>query len=57
MNTSTVEAAKEIESIFKEAKRALLFLHKQKMALIKKFKDADNATQAEDILNKLKSLQ
>jgi hypothetical protein len=49
-------AAAEIEIIFTEAKRALISLHNQKMALIKKFKESNDTRQAADILNKLKQL-
>lgn len=56
MEDSKRAAEAEIEEIFNKAKVALLSLHNQKMALIKKFKDVDDATQAADILNKLKQL-
>lgn len=56
MNKSQQSFELEIENIFNEAKAALLSLHNQKMALIKKFKDVDDATQAADILDKLKQL-
>jgi len=54
--SSPQEAAEEIEIIFNEAKQALLSLHYQKMELIKRFKNATDAEQAADILNKLKQL-
>ncbi len=50
------DALLEIEEIFKRAKESLLSLHRQKMALIKKFKESDDAAQAADILDKLKQL-
>lgn len=56
MADSKQDAVAEIEDIFNKAKTALLSLHHQKMALIKKFKDVDDAAQAADILNKLKQL-
>lgn len=56
MKESKQVAEEEIEEIFNKAKIALLSLHNQKMALIKKFKDTDSAAQAADILNKLKEL-
>jgi len=51
------ELIQEIETIFEEGKKALLSLHKQKMALINKFKEAQDAEQAADILQKIKDLQ
>jgi uncharacterized coiled-coil protein SlyX len=51
------ELIQEIEAIFEEGKKALLSLHEQKMALIDKFKAAQDAKQAADILQKIKELQ
>jgi len=56
MEDSKQKAIAEIEDIFSRAKESLLSLHNQKMALIKKFKDAEDAAQAADILDKLKQL-
>ena len=56
MEDSKQKAIAEIEDIFSRAKESLLTLHNQKMALIKKFKDAEDAAQAADILDKLKQL-
>ncbi|MDD3285631.1 MAG: hypothetical protein PHG95_03300 [Patescibacteria group bacterium] len=50
------DAVAEIEDIFNKAKESLLSLHHQKMELIKKFKESDDAVQAADILDKLKQL-
>lgn len=50
------ELIQEIETIFEEGKKALLLLHEQKMALINKFKEAQDAEQAADILKKIKDL-
>jgi uncharacterized coiled-coil protein SlyX len=47
----------EIETIFEEGKKALLSLHEQKLALINKFKEVQDAEQASDILQKIKHLQ
>lgn len=47
----------EIEMIFEEGKKALLSLHKQKMLLIDKFKEAKEVKEADDILQKIKDLQ
>jgi hypothetical protein len=51
------EMIQEIEVIFEEGKKALLSLHNQKMSLINKFKEAKDAEQAADILQKIKELQ
>ncbi len=56
-NKSTDEVIAEIEQIFEEGKRALLILHHKKMELINKFKEAGDAKEAEDILQKIKALQ
>ncbi|MDP3836732.1 MAG: hypothetical protein Q8Q67_01390 [bacterium] len=49
--------ADEIEIIFAEAKQALFSLHSRKMELIKLFKNAADAEEAADILNKIQSLR
>jgi len=51
------EMALEVERIFSEAKQALFLLHKSKMELIKKFKNAADAEEAANILNKIQSLR
>lgn len=56
-NKSTDELIAEIEQIFEEGKRALLILHHKKMELINRFKEAGDAREAEEILQKIKSLQ
>lgn len=52
-----VDPISEIEKIFAEGKKALLSLHYQKMELINLFKEAKDAKEADDILEKIKELQ
>ncbi|MGE5425679.1 MAG: hypothetical protein ACM3PZ_01245 [Bacillota bacterium] len=47
----------EVEKIFAEAKQALFSLHSRKLELIKRFKNAADAEEAADILNKIQSLR
>lgn len=57
LNNTSSETLREIEEIFLAGKKALLDLHQQKLALITKFKEAKDAKEADDILQKIKALQ
>lgn len=57
MSALKSESDKKIKKIFQDARHSLLVIHQRKLDLINSLRKADDASQAEEILHKIKDLK